>query len=176
MVAETRCFFALWPSPVVAGWLFAQGAPVDGRRMRQETLHLTLAFLGNVPTVRIPELLRVAGELALPVADLEMDCLGYWARQHLCWVGPTQLPASFHAFVGDLHTALRANGFALEEREFAAHVTLLRNVREAPKVHPLEPPLRWCVESWRLVGSLPDGNGRRYESLGEWPACPGRRS
>ena len=141
--------------------------------MREDTLHMTLAFLGDVPAVRIPELCRVAEGLVLPASELVLDCLGYWEQKHLCWVGPLRLPADFKGFVEALHANLRAKDFPLEARDFVAHVTLLRNVRENLKIRPLEPPLRWSIDCWQLMASLPDGPGRRYESLGEWPGSAG---
>lgn len=176
MAAEVRCFFALCPPAELAGRLFALGAPIGGRRMREDTLHMTLAFLGDVPAARIPELCRVADGLALPASALVLDCLGYWERKHLCWAGPTRLPADFNGFVDALHANLRAQGFPLEARNFVAHVTLLRNVRENLETRLLEPPLIWSIDRWHLMASLPDGPGRRYESLGEWPVSAGHQA
>jgi RNA 2',3'-cyclic 3'-phosphodiesterase len=175
MESEVRCFFALWPEQDLGHELYALGAAIVGRRMREETLHLTLAFLGNVESRRIGELCHLAANLSLPALDLTIDRLGCWEHSGVCWAGPTGLPAPFLAFIDTLHAQLRAAGFALEEREFAAHISLLRNVgkdsvRSRAVCSPLASSLVWPLQAWRLVASLPDGAGRRYEILGEWPA------
>jgi 2'-5' RNA ligase len=175
MVPETRCFFALWPDQDLAHELYSLGAAVTGRRMREDTLHLTLAFLGNVEVQRIGELCRLAANLPLPNIDLTIDRLDCWAHSGVCWAGPSRLPKPFRDFVDSLHRQLRAAGFALEEREFAAHISLLRNIGKdslsrMPVCGPLAPSMVWPLQAWRLVASLPDGTGRRYETLGEWPA------
>jgi 2'-5' RNA ligase len=176
MVSEVRCFFALWPDQDLAHELYALGATIAGRRMREETLHLTLAFLGNVESRRIGELCHLAENLPLPAIDLTIDRLGCWEHSGICWVGPTGLPTLFRDFIDSLHRQLCAAGFSLEEREFAAHISLLRNigkdfVRRMPGCGPLAPSMVWPLRAWRLVASLPEGTGRRYEALGEWPAC-----
>jgi 2'-5' RNA ligase len=182
MKSEVRCFFALWPEQDLAHELYALGATIAGRRMREETLHLTLAFLGNVESRRIGELCHLAANLSLPAIDLTIDRLGCWEHSGVCWAGPTGLPTPFLAFIDTLHAQLRAAGFALEEREFAAHISLLRNIgkltcrngkdplRKRAACSPLASSLVWPLRAWRLVASLPDGTGRRYEILGEWSA------
>lgn len=174
MGAEIRCFFALWPDAELAQRLSALAEGAVGRRMREETLHLTLAFLGNVPDGKIADLCRVARQLSLPAEALEIDHLHYQADKKICWAGFTRLPQSFLGFVMALQADLRAAGFALEERDFVAHITLLRNVRhmaEAGVDSAL--PLVWLPARWALVASMPAGNGRRYETLAEWPARAG---
>jgi 2'-5' RNA ligase len=63
-----RVFFALWPSPEAARQLAAVAASfaaaAGGRATRLESLHLTLAFLGDVAVDRLPELERAARECA----------------------------------------------------------------------------------------------------------------
>ena len=57
-----RLFFALWPEPdTQRRWheeLASYVKPLGGRRVPAENLHLTLAFLGEVPGTRINALLR----------------------------------------------------------------------------------------------------------------------
>ncbi len=67
--ARRRLFLALWPGEAVAGALDAAGLEAQrlcgGRRMRRDTLHLTLVFLGDVEASRIPGLVEALGAAGL---------------------------------------------------------------------------------------------------------------
>ena len=59
-----RLFFALWPplevAEQLAGVARAVAQQFGGKPTRQETLHLTLAFLGEVPDDRMSLLMQTA--------------------------------------------------------------------------------------------------------------------
>jgi 2'-5' RNA ligase len=65
---------------------------------------------------------------------------------------------------GDLREELLRDGFALEERAFAAHVTLVRKAG-APESLPPLPRLDWPVQEFVLVRSVSSGGTSRYETL-----------
>jgi 2'-5' RNA ligase len=52
----------------------------------------------------------------------------------------------------ELHSELRKGGFQLEDRPFAAHVTLLRKAKR-PAAFPALPPVQWPVGEFSLVES-----------------------
>lgn len=60
-MSTMRLFYALWPAPTLATSLASwaeQACPATGGRiMRTETLHLTLAFLGNIDMETAEELI-----------------------------------------------------------------------------------------------------------------------
>ena len=62
-------------------------------------------------------------------------------------------------------------GFALDERAFAAHLTLARRIREPLAPEPME-AVRWRVDSFALVESV-RGEGA-YRTLAEWPLEGGK--
>jgi 2'-5' RNA ligase len=72
-----RLFFALWPSPAAAERLASAAtdaaARLGGRPTRLETLHLTLAFLGEVADERVPGLLALATNLPAAPFELRID-------------------------------------------------------------------------------------------------------
>lgn len=169
---RARVFFALWPDVDTAQTLhgLAESARprFGGRAMRRDTLHLTLAFIGGVPRVRIPELLQIGASVAPRAIDLSLDVLGEWARKHIVWAGPQTVPEPLAALAADLQSALLDAGFVLEARPFVPHVTLLRNAACATRRMPLEQAVRWHADGFVLVESRLLPSGARYEVLGRW--------
>lgn len=166
-----RLFFALWPDAGAALQLHETGRELQdlcgGRAMARDSLHMTLAFLGQVPTARLPELEAIGAGLEAQPFDLHLDRLGYWSHNHILWAGCLTPSAALMALAETLQDRLRAAGFALEPRPFAPHVTLLRKAPcESPV--PLARVISWPAREWLLVESVP-GGGSRYEPLGRWP-------
>lgn len=169
----TRVFFAVWPDETAARALAAVGREAHrscgGRPMRRDTLHLTLAFLGEQPEARIAEARAVADAVAAVAAQpftLAIDRLGYWQHNRILWAGGDCLPLAALADV--LGAGLRAAGFTLDERPFAAHATLLRNAR-CPAVPALAAPIAWRVAEFVLVESRLSAEGADYHVIGRWP-------
>lgn len=136
--------------------------------MRCDSLHLTLAFLGNVESDRIALLREVAADIQAQGFTLPLDKLGCW--RHIVWAGCEVTPEPLSALAGELSSSLRNAGFSLEDRPFAAHVTLLRNARcdllgQAP---PFLPALDWQVNEFVLAQS----SAACYTCIGRWPLAP----
>jgi RNA 2',3'-cyclic 3'-phosphodiesterase len=168
-----RCFFAIWPDEALVGELHALAnavhAACGGRLMRRETLHLTLAFLGDIPADRVADAMRVADTIAVEPFELTLDRLGYWKHNRILWAGG--VPHAGHSmsprltFLADsLGKGLRDAGFALDARPFVAHVTLLRDAHcsAAPK---LATAMAWPVGEFVLAESKQS----RYDIIGRWP-------
>ena len=170
--ADQRLFFALWPDATVAKRLHAAArkahATCGGRLMRLDTLHITLAFLGDVAADRFVEVEAAAVGMALAPFVLELDRHGYWRHNRILWAGGAALPAGLNRLAGGLADNLRAAGFRLEARPFAAHATLLRNVDTVPAELPSLTSIRWPVADFALVVSLRTEAGSRYEVLRRW--------
>lgn len=96
-----RLFFALWPDPATRDALAATAGSLrricGGRAPPANNLHLTLAFLGDVPEVRVPELADLAATLVAEPLVLELDRIGYWRQQRLVWAGPQSCPDALAA-------------------------------------------------------------------------------
>lgn len=133
--------------------------------MRIDTLHLTMAFLGQTPDSQIPFLADIGLACARTAApfDLALDHLGYWARKHLVWAGPRVVPEALSQLAEALAGRL---GDALDDRRFNPHVTLVRRaggVAELPA-----PTLSWRVDALCLVRSVSAPSGVRYDTIGRW--------
>jgi 2'-5' RNA ligase len=164
-----RLFFALWPAPGVARALaeWAQAVQRDsgGRTTAVETIHLTLAFLGEADPLNAA---RAAANVKGKAFEMKIDAAKYWRHNRIVWVGPGELPMELSDLVGQLHGALRADGFVLEDRPFAAHITLIRKA-DPPNSMPPLPAVEWQAKELLLVRSVPGGRGSRYEPVACFP-------
>jgi 2'-5' RNA ligase len=169
-----RVFFAVWPDEPAAAALSrvaAEGRQAcGGRAMRQDSLHLTLAFLGDLPAGRLLEARRSADELladARPAAfTLTLDRLAHWRHNRILWAGG-QSPA-LTALADGLCRRLREAGFRLDDRPFTAHLTLLRDARCPAPPPPVE-PVAWLVREFVLAESALSPAGAHYRAIGRWP-------
>jgi RNA 2',3'-cyclic 3'-phosphodiesterase len=135
--------------------------------MRRDTLHLTLAFLGDIPGERVADARRVADAIAAAPFDLTIDRVGYWRHNHILWAGGAVPPRL--TFVADaLGDGLRAAGFTLDARPFAPHITLLRDAHCAG-TPALPQSIAWPVREFVLAESRLSPGGARYEIVDRWP-------
>ena len=89
--ARLRVFLALWPGAATAAALHARAralqAECGGRAMRRDTIHLTLAFLGDVAVPRLAALGAVAQSVRGERFVLELDRVGNWRGNRILWSG-----------------------------------------------------------------------------------------
>lgn len=167
-----RVFFALWPDAAAARALDACGAKLQGqcggRRMRRDTLHLTLSFVGEVAPAHVAALRALAARISVPAFDFPLDECGSWQGHRIVWLAPAQPVAALDALACALDAGLRAASFTPDARVFNPHVTLLRNARAAP-VPLREAVLQWAARDYCLVASERTPTGAHYRVLGRWP-------
>lgn len=161
-----RLYYALWPPPNVAAQFLEPAtllqAAVGGRITKMASVHLTLAFLGDVAEQRLPELLAVPAGLATEPFVLEIDHVGVWHHNGIGWAAPSVTPPAMAVLQQRLSDWLEAIGFVMEKRAFAPHVTLVR--RSSGKTATVRiDPVRWAVTEFVLVQSIPTGEGMKYE-------------
>jgi 2'-5' RNA ligase len=173
--ATRRVFFALWPDDAgraaLSAWQPLLLKTRGGRAMRPETLHCTLAFLGAVAESRLSVLQQAAQTVRARRFMLELASVRYWEHNHIVYAAPQTSPPSLLELVGELQSALRAQGFRFDERAYVPHVTLLRDAgwNEAPL--PAMAMVRWPVQDFVLVQSLSGAGGVRYEVLARFGAA-----
>jgi 2'-5' RNA ligase len=164
-----RLFFALWPpaktAHALAQWTHQVSRDTGGAPTASDKIHLTLAFLGDGDPARAHNAAqRVQGRRQ----TLPLEHAQYWKHNKIVWVGPQATPQALAGLVAQLHGALKEHGFVLEDRPFAAHVTLLRKARP-PKALPPLPPLEWPVNEFVLVRSRTSPKGSTYEAVEHFP-------
>lgn len=101
----------------------------SGRFTEREHLHLTLVFLGEVPSSRVGDV-REAMELAqVSSFPLCVGGTGFFRRPggDICWAGVEHGKALFAAYA-ELGGRLEEKGFAVEKRAYRPHVTLGREI------------------------------------------------
>jgi len=167
-----RLFFALWPDARVRAEL-AQAAQrmhraVEGRCSRDDSLHLTLAFLGDVDAKYLPRLLAPPVVVLTPAFLLKLDQWGCWSRNGIGWAASSRLPDSLRDLAENLEGWLRSAGLDLERRTFTPHVTLVRKAQCAPLPDDMA-PIAWHVSEFVLIHSQLQPGGSCYRTLGAWP-------
>lgn len=167
-----RLFFAAWPTPEVQRALhdLAQQFQHEcgGRAVPAHNIHLTLAFLGNVPRARLQELEALAAVVTGRACVLAVDSVDYWRHNRILWAGVTHCPDVLPALADTLAGRLRGVGFKLDDRSYVPHVTLLRDARRAPAGAAVV-PISWAVNDFVLIESVERGRGRAYEVRSRWP-------
>lgn len=171
--AGARLFFALWPDAALQARLaaWARGAAGQGRAMRRENIHLTLAFLGETPAARIPDLAALARGIEFPPIRLELDRVGYWKHNRIVWCGAERDPPALTALVDALRNGLDAAAIAYDHKPFVSHLTLLRNAPGLQQVPPWE-TLVWEARDFALVQSATIDGRVTYPVLQRFPAAP----
>jgi len=164
-----RLFFALDPPAGVRQRVAALQRFMDfpSRAVPPANFHITLAFLGQVASERLPELKGLAQQCPLPAGVLELDCLGGFPRAGVAWLDCSYIPLELVAFQQDLVLHLEALGFRSEARPWRPHLTLYRKMRKPFATIPFE-AINWPVDSFCLMQSRPGKDGPQYRSLGHW--------
>jgi RNA 2',3'-cyclic 3'-phosphodiesterase len=156
-----RLFYAVWPDAAGARALAALAVRVaeatGGRPVREDQIHLTLAFLGEVDDSRRRAVLDAAKFRARPF-ELVIDRTGAFRRAGVAWAGPSESPKELLDLQARIQSRLRERGFALDERPFAPHVTLARRTLRLAGAVVIE-PVAWRASEFTLVRSE-TGTGR----------------
>lgn len=163
-----RLFFALWPDPVlkasIAGAARTPARSFAGRRVRDESIHLTLLFLGNVAADAAARVQAAAAAVRLAPFDLVLDRVGGFFRARVLWIGPSQVPPELAELRRQLEAAATRAALPFDPKPLVPHLTCYRDVRKTLDPVPI-PPLRWPVRSFALVESV----GGQYHVVSQWP-------
>lgn len=166
-----RLFLALMPPPRLRERLGeladAAHAQCGGRRMPDETLHVTLAFLGEVTEKQATELVDGVQGLAVEPDEWHLDRWGHFRQPGIVWVGgPSPALAALH---GRLWSTLEAQGLGSRPARFIPHVTLLRRADSLDLAPLPRTELSWAYNQVTLIHSIRDARGARYRILAASP-------
>ncbi|CAM3361226.1 RNA 2',3'-cyclic phosphodiesterase [Halomonas lysinitropha] len=144
-------------------------ARCGGRRMPEESLHLTLAFLGEVADARMEELVHWVSAMAIAPGEWRLDHWGSFRRPGIVWVGGRSSALErLHASVWD---ELASFGFSDRPGHFVPHVTLLRRARRQETQNLPAIDMTWPYRQLSLVRSFTEDDGARYQILARSPAA-----
>lgn len=146
-----------------------------GNFTRIENMHLTLAFLGEVPSERVMDLTElmqksVAGHLSF---SLEVNGFGKFVTrgERLYWCGITENKALVE-LQKEIVSRLNLNGFTVDDKPFKPHITLGRRCLMKKDFQEKEfgeaiTPVEMKVEKIELMLSEHIEGKLTYTSLGE---------
>jgi 2'-5' RNA ligase len=94
-------------------------------------IHLTLKFLGNIPSKQVIELTEAIEEATQRISPFHLEISGLGAfpslrQARVFWVGIGGEMDKLSRLQQNIDSALAALGFAKEERSFMPHLTLAR--------------------------------------------------
>jgi len=161
-----RCFLAAWPDAAVrqrCSTLIQAVRPhaEHGRVMRPENLHLTLAFIGDLPDASGPALAAACTSLPLLACDWKLTEIGFFVRPRVLWAGGP-VPPGLEAMADGTRRLLDAMKISYDRKPFVPHVTLLRDVRRYTGPREIRPVILWPVREVALFRSGRDEHGARY--------------
>lgn len=129
-----RLFVALeLPDPLKAGLKKAQGGVESAHWQRDDQLHLTLAFMGDIPRHRTSDLMDELERLYFNPFVLQLkgvNKFGKDGRVKTLWAG-THDPSPVQHLHEKIMRALHTLRIRVDERRFIPHVTLARFHRRA---------------------------------------------
>jgi 2'-5' RNA ligase len=110
------------------------------RWVKPDNIHLTLKFLGQVPTGQIEAIslaLRRAVSVlhVFPFEVMRVGCFPDAQRPRIIWVGIDEPTGALHALQRSVESAIAPLGYPSEPRPFQPHLTLGRTARD---VRPAE--------------------------------------
>lgn len=146
-------------------------ARCGGRRMPDDSLHLTLAFLGEVAEARAAALAAWVGERSIPAGEWRLDAWGTFRRPGIVWVGAQTPDPDLVRLHESLWDELAAFDFNHRPGHFVPHVTLLRRARRLETRGLPAIDLAWPWRRLSLVRSFTENDGARYETLARSPAA-----
>lgn len=173
-----RLFFALWPDAPqrerLARAVQSAVRASRGRPVPSALFHLTLAFLGTVPEVRLGEFAAIASVVTAAVRsesiEVPLERLAYWDRPKVLCALPTRTPAAPVTLAERLLEALTAAGFAPDLKPFRPHVTVARKVPRPTRSVAMA-PVRWRFEAFALIESRTLESGPVYSVVEAYPLC-----
>jgi len=140
---------------------------------RAEAMHVTLQFLGNIESARLPALEAALRQAAGQIPSFEMELAGLGSFGHrVLWVGVNRGVEPLSRLAEAVRRATKGFGAHEEERAFNAHVTLGRFRKSSPNVTRI---LResgapnfdsWRVSEFELLRSELSPNEARHTGLG----------
>jgi RNA 2',3'-cyclic 3'-phosphodiesterase len=150
-------------------------AHLGWRLVREDGLHLTVRFLGEIDTSRAAGLDAVWREAAAPTGAFPLRIRGAGVfpnprRPRAAWIGIDDLSTAgaLAGLVARVEAAARAEGFAPDQRPFAAHVTVARardGARAIPSLDQLGTLGEFVAEHLVLYRSDLLPAGARYTEL-----------
>ena len=162
MTGTLRSFVALdLPGQAVDELAAVQDVLAIGREVAPENLHLTLAFIGDLPDARGAEVAAACAALPPLSCDWALTEIGFFARPRVLWAGGP-LSDALATIAASARALLDRMNVGYDRKPFVPHVTLLRDVRRFDGPRAIAPPIPWPIRGIGLYRSGRDQAGARY--------------
>lgn len=155
------------------------------RPVREENLHVTVRFVGEVASSAVDPLLAGVRDAAASVAKGSASARGVGAfpnarRPRVVWVGLDDPAAVFTSVEAAISERLAPLGYRREDRPFSAHVTVARMRDGVRNLGPLSERLASAAREAPAFGAVPvdavtvfqselGSSGSRYTALARFP-------
>ena len=143
---------------------------------RPEAMHVTLQFLGNIESTRLPELEASLRRATEPIPSFEAELAGFGSfGNRVLWIGVSRGIEPLTVVAEAVRHATKDFGVHEEERGFNAHVTVGRFRRPsrgvAAALSEFDAPAfgSWRVQETELIRSEISPHGSRYTTLAAAP-------
>ena len=163
-------------------YLAGTGAAV--RWVKEDNLHVTLKFLGEVADDEIRDVHQALSEVRSPAISLSVSGLGYFppkGRPRVVWAGLAGDIAGLASLAADIEARVAPLGYLPEQRGFRAHLTIGR-VKGPRNLDPLMVAIQSRsaqlstpaveVDTFFLYQSELGSGGPRYYKIGTYPLAP----
>jgi len=132
-----RLFVAIRPPPAIRGQLIAAMGGISGARwQRDDQLHLTLRFIGEVDRHRAGDIHAALGGIHHPPFEIALNGIGTFDRRgqpDAVWAGVTP-HEPLKALHNKVDAALARVAVGPDQRAFLPHITLARLKRSSGPV------------------------------------------
>ena len=172
-MSTRRLFFGIGlPEPLqqqLVRWRAAQFPDEAGRPVAAASLHITLAFLGEIGTEKALGLQRLAARIRQRPFTLQLDDAGHWPRSGVVWLGCRQAPRGLLQLADTLRAQAARSGCYQSPQPFHPHVTLLRNATRPVALPPRNFHWQFTVAHFSLYQSAFTQGRTRYRVVENWP-------
>jgi 2'-5' RNA ligase len=170
--AVERLFFAVVPDTATIARIAAAAAALPpcagGRPVAHRNYHVTLAFVGEIPSALVSVLHEIGGAQRCDRFTLRFDAFEYWPKPEVVVTAARVIPPALEQLWHRLHSELALHQWAMQPKRLRPHVTLTRKVAQAP-VLPAMTAFEWTVSEFSLMRSEPGDARSAYTVVDTWP-------
>jgi 2'-5' RNA ligase len=169
--SNVRLFFAVVPdaatrerlADVAASLLLAS----ESRLVPRNNYHMTLAFVGEVPTPQVRILHQIGSAQRTTAFALRFDSYEYWPKPEVVVAAARTIPPPMEQLWQQLHRDLAEHRWALDPKRLRPHVTLARKAPQAPVLQAMS-SFDWFVREFCLMRSDSSGLQPAYTVVDTW--------
>ena len=164
-----KLFFALWPSDETRKQIIRINQSIktsDLKKVKQENLHVTLVFLGNVDAESEILIRQSVKDVSVQPFVLHFDRLDFWRKPRILCLSAQQLNSQLLMLVDTLKSKVEQCGIKTEERSYKPHITLARKAHKAINNDAFS--IEWPAQAFCLVESCSTPDGIHYQVLQHW--------